>query len=61
MFTNPMIGEVAATRRTDLIAAADAQRLARHAGRARRDRGGSTTGGRIRRTWLRTTTQPAHP
>ena len=40
MFTSPMIGELATTRRTDLIAAADAERLAqqaRHARRARRD------------------------
>ena len=35
MFTSPMIGELATTRRTELIAAADAERLAqRHATRA---------------------------
>jgi len=63
MFTSPMIGELAATRRTELIAAADAERLAqqaRHARRARRDQARSTTTGRVRRIWLRTTTQPAH-
>ena len=62
MFTSPMIGEVATTRRTDLIAIADAERLARQARQARhasRNYGGSISGGRIRRTWLRTTTQPA--
>ena len=61
MFTSPMIGELATTRRTELIAAADAERLAqqaRHARRARQAR--STTAGRVRRIWLRTTTQPAH-
>ena len=63
MFTSPMIGEVAAARRTDLIAAADAQRVARQGRQARnpgRNHGGSISGGRIRRTWRRTTTQPAH-
>ena len=62
MFTNPMIGDVAATRRADLISVADAERLAqqaRHARRARRDPARSTTAGRVRRIWLRTTTRPA--
>jgi hypothetical protein len=62
MFTSPMIGELATTRRTDWIAVADAERLAqqaRHARRARRDQARSTTTGRVRRIWLRTTTQPA--
>ena len=62
MFTSPMIGELAATRRTDLIAVADAERLAqqaRHARRARRHPARSTTAGRVRRIWLRTTTRPA--
>ena len=56
MFSSPMISELAASRHADLIANADAQRLAR---RARRDQGQSTTTGRVGRTWLRTTTQPA--
>jgi hypothetical protein len=61
MFTSPMIGELAATRRTDLIAVADAERLAQQARRARRARrpARSTTAGRVRRIWLRTTTRPA--
>jgi hypothetical protein len=62
MFTNPIIAEMATARRTDLIAAADAERLAqqaRHARRVRRDQARSTTAGRVRRIWLRTTTQPA--
>ena len=61
MFTNPIIGEMATARRTDLIAAADAERLARQARQARRaardDQARSA--GRFRRTRLRTTTQPA--
>ena len=60
MFTNPIIGEMATARRTDLIAAADAERIARQARqgrRARRDQARSA--GRSRRTRLRTTTQPA--
>jgi len=60
MFTSPMIGELAATRRTDLIAAADAERLAEQARHARRAQARSTPAGRVRRIWLRTTTQPAH-
>ena len=59
MFTSPMSGDLAAARRTHLIAVADADRLARQARRARRDQGRSATTGRIRRTWLRPTTQPA--
>ena len=64
MFTNSMIGELATTRHTDLIAAADAERRARQARQARRtrrDQGGSASGGHVRRFSLRTTTQPANP
>jgi hypothetical protein len=61
MFSSPMIGELATTRRADLIAAADAELLAqqaRHGRRAGRDQARSTPAGRGRRLWLRTTTQP---
>ena len=61
MFNSPMSQELAAARHAHLIAAADAHRLARHARRARRNHGGSTSGGSLRRTWLRTATQPAQP
>lgn len=59
MFTSPMIGELAATRRTDLIAVADAERLAQQARHAPRAQARSTPAGRVRRIWLRTTTRPA--
>jgi hypothetical protein len=63
MFTSPMIGELATARHSDLIATAAAERLARqarHARRVHRDQARSTKAGRVRRIWLRTTTQPAH-
>jgi hypothetical protein len=60
MFTNLMTAELAATRRVDLIAAADTARLAGRARRARRARRLFATAPRVRRTWVRTATQPIH-
>jgi hypothetical protein len=60
MFTSPMIGELADSQRTELFAIAYTKRLTQEACHARRAQARSTTAGRVRRIWLRTTTQPAH-
>jgi hypothetical protein len=57
MYANQITVDMAATHRRDLTAAAAAHRLARQVRRAER-RAGSTP--RVRRSWLRSTTQPAH-
>jgi hypothetical protein len=59
MLTSLMSGELAATRQAELIAAAEAERLALQVRRARRDERRSTAATRVRRTWVRTTAQPA--
>ena len=58
MLTSLMSRELVAARHTDLIAAAEDERLARRARRARRDER-SAGPARVRRTRVRTATQPA--
>jgi hypothetical protein len=59
MLSSLMSGELVAIRHAELVAAAEAERLALQARRARRDERRSTPASRVRRTWVRTTTQPA--
>jgi hypothetical protein len=59
MLTSLMSGELVATRHAELIAAAEAERLALRVLRARRDERRSATAARIRRIRVRTATQPA--
>jgi hypothetical protein len=61
MLTSLMSGELVATRHAELIAAADAERLVLQVRHARRDERRSATAARVRRTWVRTSTQPARP
>ena len=61
MVTSLMSDELVASRRAELIAAAEAERLVLRVRRARRDERRSATAARVRRTWLRTATQPARP
>jgi hypothetical protein len=60
MLTSLMSRELVAARHTDLIAAAEDERLARRARRARREERRSAGPARVRRTRVRTATQPAH-
>jgi hypothetical protein len=56
MLTSLMSAELVATRHTELIAAAEAERLARRVRRARRDERRFATAARSRRIWLRSGT-----
>ena len=58
MLSSLMSGELVATRHAELIAAAEAERLALRARRAHRDERRSATATRVRRTWVHTATQP---
>jgi hypothetical protein len=61
MLTSLMSGELVATRHAELIAAAEADRLALQVRRARRDERRSARAARTRRAWARTAPQPARP
>lgn len=61
MLTSLMSAELVAARHTELIAAADAERLARQVRRARRDERRLAVAARIRRTWLRSGASDARP
>ncbi len=60
MYPSLIHTELAASRRQDLIAAAEANRLVQQARRARRDERRNGTTPPVRRTWVRSATQPAH-
>jgi hypothetical protein len=57
MYANQITADMASAHRRDLFAAADARRLAREFRRTER-RAAATP--RVRRSWLRSATQPAH-
>jgi hypothetical protein len=59
MFTTHISPTPIAVRHAELIAAADAARLARRVRLARRPEQCSAAAPRARRSWLRTVTQPA--
>jgi hypothetical protein len=59
MLASLMSSELVATRHAELIAAAEAERVALRVRRARRDERRSRAATHVRRTWVRTTTQPA--
>jgi hypothetical protein len=61
MLTTLMTGDVVAARHAELLAAAEEQRLALQLRRARRNERRSAATPRVRRTWLRTATQPVRP
>ena len=61
MLTDLMAAELAAARHAERLADAEIDRLALRMRRARRDQRGSAATPRVRRTWLRTATQPARP
>jgi len=61
MLTSLMSGELVATRHAELIAAAEADRLALRVRRARRDERRSARAARTRRAWTPTAPQPARP
>jgi hypothetical protein len=60
MYSSLMHAELAVARHRDLIAAAADHRLARHARLARRAERRRGTTHHVRRTWVRSATQPAH-
>jgi hypothetical protein len=60
MYPSLMHAELAVARRRDLIATAADHRLAQHARRARRAERRTGTTQHVRRTWVRSATQPAH-
>jgi hypothetical protein len=61
MLTSLMSAELVAARHTELIAAAEAERLARRVRRARRDEHRFATAAPIRRIWLRSGTSDPSP
>jgi hypothetical protein len=61
MLTSLMSAELVAARHTELIAAAEAERLARRVGRTRRDERRFATAARVGRIWLRSRTPDASP
>jgi hypothetical protein len=61
MLTSMMSAELVAARHTELIAAAEAERLAPRVGCARRDERRFATAARFGRIWLRPRTPDASP
>jgi len=61
MLTSLMSAELVAARHTELIAAAEAERLARRVRRARRNERRFATAARIGRIWSRSRTPAASP
>jgi hypothetical protein len=61
MLSSLMSRELVAYRQTELFAAAEADRLALRVRRARREQRRSAATTRVRRTWVRTATQPVRP
>ena len=61
MLTSLLSGDLAVARHTELLAAADTERLARRVRRARRDERRSAETTRVRRPRVRTATQPVRP
>jgi hypothetical protein len=57
MYSNQITADMAAAHNRDLVAAADARRLSRDVRRGERH---ATPTRRVRRSWTRSRTQPAH-